>query len=141
MKEYLLDTHILIWLLKYDRRLNENIREDIDYYQHTYYASVESLREIVILQSLKKITLTLKVEQIISFLEKIQIHIIPVEINHIKKLEKLPVLTIGGKTHDDPFDRLLIAQAIANKYILISSDRKFPFYTESCGLKLLINER
>ncbi|OAV68474.1 PIN domain protein [Bacteroidales bacterium Barb6XT] len=141
MKEYLLDTHILIWLLKYDRRLNENIREDIDYYQHTYYASVESLREIVILQSLKKITLTLKVEQIISFLEKIQIHIISVEINHIKKLEKLPVFTIGGKTHDDPFDRLLIAQAIANKYILISSDRKFPFYTESCGLKLLINER
>lgn len=141
MREYLLDTHILIWLLTDNRFLDKNIREDIEYFQHPYFVSVESLREIVILRSLGKIAISYNLNEIIAFLAKWQINIIPVEINHIKKLEKLPVLTIGGKTHDDPFDRLLIAQAIANKYTLISSDRKFPFYTESCGLKLLINER
>ncbi|OAV74885.1 PIN domain protein [Bacteroidales bacterium Barb7] len=141
MREYLLDTHILIWVLTDDSRLDKNIREDIEYFQHPYFVSVESLREIVILQSLGKIAIHYNLNEIVDFLAKWQISIIPVEINHIKELEKLPVLTIDGKTHDDPFDRLLIAQAIANKYIIISSDRKFPFYTETCRLKLLINEK
>ncbi|OAV73691.1 hypothetical protein Barb6_00018 [Bacteroidales bacterium Barb6] len=54
MNSYLLDTYILIWLLNGNGRLNKNIREDIDYFQHLYYVSVETLHEIVILKSLKK---------------------------------------------------------------------------------------
>jgi PIN domain nuclease of toxin-antitoxin system len=137
---YLLDTHILIWLLDDDdESLNKNIREDIDYFQHSYYVSVESLREIVILQSLKKIDLKDSVNKIVSLLTERQIKILPVEINHIEELEKLPILKIHGKTHEDPFDRLLIAQTIAGKYTIISSDAKFPSYKDY-GLRLLINE-
>ncbi|OAV74663.1 hypothetical protein Barb7_01801 [Bacteroidales bacterium Barb7] len=44
---YPLDTHILIWLINKNSRLNKNICEDIDYYQHPYHISAESLREIV----------------------------------------------------------------------------------------------
>ena len=137
---YLLDTHILIWLLNDNVRLNENIREDVDYFQHTYYVSVETLREIVILQSLKKISFTPTVDKIITDLQERQIGISPVEAAHIKALEKLPILNINGKNHEDPFDRLLISQAIASKYTLISSDSKFPFYKDY-GLKLLANEK
>ena len=141
MNEYLLDTHILIWLLKNNRvKLNENIREDIEYFQHTYFISVETLREIVILQSLKKISFASTIDKIIIDLQKRQIGILPVEPNHIKELEKLPVLSIFGKRHDDPFDRLLISQAIAGKYTIISSDSKFPYYKDY-GLKLLENEK
>ena len=141
MNGYLLDTHILIWLLKNDRaKISKNILEDIEYYQHPYSVSVESIREIVILQSLKKIQLAYNVEKIIDFLESIQINIISIEVGHIKALEKLPVLSINGKNHEDPFDRLLISQAIAGKYTLISSDSKFPFYKDF-GLKLLANEK
>ncbi|KAA6301817.1 MAG: hypothetical protein EZS26_001980 [Candidatus Ordinivivax streblomastigis] len=140
MNSYLLDTHIVIWLLRDSEHLNSNIREDIDYFQHLYYVSVETLREIVILQSLNKITFKPDLDKIINDLQERQIGIVPVEVNHIKVLEKLPVLTIHGKTHDDPFDRLIIAQAIANKYTLISSDKKFPFYKDY-KLKLLANER
>jgi len=141
VSRYLLDTHILIWLLKNDRqKLNENIREDIEYFQHVYNVSVESIREIVILQSLKKIQLDYNVEKIINFLESIQVNIIPVDVRHIKALEKLPILSINGKRHDDPFDRLLIAQTISDKYIIISSDLKFPYYKDY-GLKLLVNEK
>ena len=140
MSEYLLDTHILIWLLKNNRvKLNENIREDIEYFQHVYYVSVETLREIVILQSLKKISFTPTVDKIITDLQKRQIGILPVESAHIRELEKLPILSINGKKHEDPFDRLLISQSIAGKYTIISSDSKFPFY-EDYGLKLLVNE-
>ncbi len=139
MNGYLLDSHILIWLLNGDHRLNENIRDDIDFFQYSYYVSVETLREIVILQSLQKIKLKYNLEKIISILTDRQVKIVSTDINHIKTLEKLPFLTINGKKHEDPFDRLLISQSIACKYTIISSDSKFPFYKEH-GLKLLVNE-
>ena len=137
---YLLDTHILIWLLNKDSRLNKNIREDIDYFQHAYFVSVETLREIVILQSLKKITFTPALDKIVTDLQERQIGILPVEVRHIKALEKLPILALNGKNHEDPFDRLLIAQTISDEYTMISSDAKFPFYKDY-GLKLLVNEK
>ena len=136
--KYLLDTHILIWLLDDDRRLNNNIREDVDYYQHTYFASVESLREIVILQSLKKVTFAPTLDIMVADFQERQINILPVEVRHIKALEKLPILSLNGKNHEDPFDRLLIAQSISDEFTIISSDSKFPFYKEF-GLKLLVN--
>ena len=139
MNRYLLDSHILIWLLNGNSRLNKNIRDDIDYFQHIYNVSVETLREIVILQSLQKIELNYSLEKIITILTERQINIISVEVSHIKSLEKLPLLTINGKDHEDPFDRLLISQAVACKYTMISSDSKFPFYRDY-GLKLLVNE-
>ena len=135
---YLLDTHILIWLLDDDIRLNKDIRDDIDYFQHAYSISVETLREIVILQSLKKISFTPAIDKIITDLQKRQIGILSIEPTHIRELEKLPILIINGKKHEDPFDRLLISQSIADKYTIVSSDSKFPFY-EDCGLKLLVN--
>ena len=136
---YLLDTHILVWLLRGDKRLNSNIREDIDYFQHTYYVSVETLREIVLLQLSKRIEFNYGLEKIIAILLERQINILPTGVTHIKTLEKLPVLAINSKKHEDPFDRLLISQAIADRYVIISSDSKFPFYKEY-GLKLLVNE-
>lgn len=139
MREYLLDTHILLWLLKGDSRLHKNIREDIDYFQYSCCVSVETLREIVILQSLRKIEFNYSLEKLITILFERQINIIPIDVSHIKALEKLPQFNINGKKHEDPFDRMLIAQAIAGKYTVVSSDSKFPFYKD-CGLKLLVNE-
>ncbi|MDR1090929.1 MAG: type II toxin-antitoxin system VapC family toxin [Prevotella sp.] len=135
---YLLDTHIFIWLLTDDDRLDKNIREDIEYFQYPYYVSIETLREIVILQSLNKITFDGGVEKIVNYLEKAQIQIMPIEINHIKTLENLPIAKVDKRIHDDPFDRLLIAQAIAEKFTIVSSDGKFLSYRDY-GLKLLVN--
>ena len=140
MNGYLLDTHILIWLLDDDNLLDKNIREDIDYFQYPYYVSVESLREVVILQSLRKIEFNYSLEKIILILTERQVNILPIGINDIKALEKLPTLTINGKKHEDPFDRLIISQAISGRYTIVSSDSKFPFYKEF-GLNLLVNKR
>ena len=136
MRGYLLDTHILIWLLSKDDRLNKYIREDIEYFQYPYYVSVESFREIVMLRHLKKISISL--ERAISYLQQFQMTLMPIGLNHVKELEKLPELTFDGEKHNDPFDRMLIAQAIAEKFTLISADGKFPFYKKH-GLKLLEN--
>jgi PIN domain nuclease of toxin-antitoxin system len=135
MRRYLLDTHILIWLLTENKRLNKNIREDIEYFQHAFYVSVETLREIVILQSLEKITLHDTIDELVAKLNEHQIIIIPIEINHLKTLACLPAFV----HHSDPFDRLLIAQAVTHGYTLISADSKFSSY-ERYGLRLLINK-
>jgi len=137
MKVFLLDTHILIWLLTDSDKLNKNIREDVEYFQHPYYVSVESLREIVILRYLRKIEIDL--DMAISYLQRFQITILPIDAGHVKTLEQLPIPTINGNQHLDPFDRMLIAQSISEKYTIISSDIKFPSYRDH-GLKLLVNE-
>jgi PIN domain nuclease of toxin-antitoxin system len=139
MKKYLLDTHIIIWLLRNSSELDKNVREDIEFFQNTYFASVESLREILILQSLNKIELKDNLEKIIADLENRQISVLPIELKHIKELEKLPVYKENNNQHNDPFDRMLISQAIAEKITIISADKKFPFY-KKLGLKLLVNE-
>jgi len=139
MISYLLDTHVFIWLLTDSDKLNNNIREDIEYFQYPYYVSIETLHEIVILQSLKKITLDYSVEKIADYLKTVQIQILPLEINDVKVLGTLPTNKVDKQIHDDPFDRILIAQAIAEKLTIISSDGKFPPYCDY-GLKLLVND-
>ncbi|GHT43142.1 twitching motility protein PilT [Bacteroidia bacterium] len=140
MNSYLIDTHIFIWFLTNDDSLNKNIREDIEYFQHPCYVSVETLREIIILQSLKKIKLDYTLDEIISYLKKIRMDILSIDINHVKALEKLPANKDNKDIHDDPFDRMLIAQSIAEKLTIVSSDGKFPPYRDF-GLKLLVNEK
>ncbi|MCL1932541.1 MAG: type II toxin-antitoxin system VapC family toxin [Candidatus Azobacteroides sp.] len=140
MNSYLLNTHIFIWLLTDSDKLNNNIREDIEYFQYPCYVSIETLLEIVILQSGKKMVLDYNLEKIADYLKTVQIQILPLEISHVKALSKLPTNKIDKQIHDDPFDRILIAQAIAEKLTIISSDGKFPPYCDY-GLKLLINER
>ena len=140
MNSFLLDTHILIWLLTGNNKLNKNIREDIEYFQNLYCVSVETLREIVILQSLNKIRFDDSLDKIVNYLKNIQIEVIPIEINDIKQLEKFSSSKDSGIRHSEPFDRMLIAQAIARNLTLVSSDRKFPAYCDY-GLKLLINEK
>ena len=140
MISYLLDTHAFIWLLTDSDKLNNNIREDIEYFQYPCYVSIETLHEIVILQSLKKISLDYSLEKIVDYLQTVQILILPLKINHLIVLGKLPTNKLDKQIHDDPFDRALIAQAIAEKLTIVSSDGKFPPYC-NYGLKLLVNEK
>ena len=140
MKKYLLDTHIIAWFLTENKRLNENIEYNIRYFQSDFYVSIEALHEIITLQEVKKdkFELASGIEQIAQLLKNHNIKILPIEIRHLKTLEKLSVPTINGKEHHDPSDRIMIAQAISEKMILVSNDEKFPFYKDR-GFNLLEN--
>ncbi len=139
MQRYLLDTHILVWALSKNEYLNKNIREGIEYFQNSYFVSMEVLHELVTLIQYGDIRLKLSIIDIIAYLAYYNISIFPTTLNHLKVLEKLPVLNINGKEHKDPTDRLLIAQAMAEKMILISADQKFPDYATQKGFHLLEN--
>jgi|GEM_PF-484227 len=137
-KGYLLDTHILIWLLRENSRLNKNIRDDIEYFQNSYYASVVSLHEMIFLIQEGKMRSSDSISNIIKDTQEKQIQFLDIKPKHIEVLEKLSTPLIGGKQHKDQFDRTIISQGIAEELTVISADSKFPLYKDK-GFKLLEN--
>ncbi len=114
----LLDTHILLWHLTDNPKLSREISRTIENPQHKKFISIASLWEVAIKRSLGK----LEILQPIEILTPTEITILPLEISHISYLEKLPF------HHRDPFDRIIIAQAIVEKLSVITNDDCFDYY-------------
>ena len=137
-KGYLLDTHILVWYLQDKTKLRKDLAEDIDYFQHAFYASVVSLHEIIFLIQEGKVTKYDSISDIIKAVQEKQIQFLDTKPKHIEVLEKLSTPLIGNKEHKDQFDRTIISQGIAEGLTVISADSKFPLYKDK-GFKLLEN--
>jgi PIN domain nuclease of toxin-antitoxin system len=119
----LLDTHVLIWLVEGDKNLSTVARSAIEDEDNSLYLSIASLWEITIKLSLGKLDLQLSVDEMVeSFLIPGGIEILQIETSHLSILRDLPL------QHRDPFDRLIIAQAQAEKMTLISADGVFDLY-------------
>jgi PIN domain nuclease of toxin-antitoxin system len=119
----LLDTHVLIWLVEGDKNLSTVARSAIEDEDNSLYLSIASLWEITIKLSLDKLDLQLSVDEMVeSFLIPGGIEILQIETSHLSILRDLPL------HHRDPFDRLIIAQAQAEKMTLISADGVFDLY-------------
>ena len=119
---YLLDTHALIWFLNGDESLSttaENVMEDSE---NIIYVSIISLWEIAIKINLNKLTLNTAFDKIKKAIDTNNFQIIASIFEDTLVLSTLPHF------HKDPFDRLLISQAINNDFILISRDEHFNNY-------------
>ena len=117
--KYLLDTHIFIWWLEADKRLNQNLRRIIDNPNNIKFISVATFWEIVIKVHAKKLILKTPVRNI---LKNFEFEVLNIDLPHILKLERLP------DYHKDPFDRMLIAQAITEDLTIITADEKLKKY-------------
>ena len=115
---YLVDTHILLWVLNADSRLSDHHR-DIFLAGENVIVSAVSVAEVAIKKSLGKITLT---GNVVDILRSNGIPILSVNELHAARLEHLPLY------HRDPFDRLLIAQAQIEGLTLVTADRQFSTY-------------
>lgn len=123
---YLLDTHTLLWFLQNDKQLGKTALEIIEH--NDVCVSMASLWEIGIKNSLGKLDLPLPFDEIFPNQLLINdIAILPIELIHLKIVNQLKF------HHRDPFDRLIIAQALNNNLTLISKDSKFADY----GVNLL----
>ena len=136
MRRYILDTHILVWFLEKDKRLPDNIREDIEYMQYQYYVSFLSLLEIDNLRKLGKIHLKHGFKSIMSQLFASNIDVCFGSSQDFAVLDDIEMKTIDKRTHGDYIDRMIIATAIAKHYTCISADAKFRHYRKN-GLQLL----
>lgn len=115
----LLDTHVLIWYSKGNSMLSKQWIEIIENPLHQKYFSYVSLWEMNIKISLGKLALVAN-----SSIEIVpeEIEILQPTLSDLNELSKLPM------HHRDPFDRMIIAQAISNNFLLMSNDVNFKKY-------------
>ena len=119
---YLIDTHILIWFIEGDEKLSQNAQALITNPVNNIYISQASLWEMTIKISIGKLSLSISLSDLKLFLSSNQFQILETKFRHYEILQSLPF------HHQDPFDRLIIAQAKAEDYILITNDNRFKLY-------------
>ena len=119
---YLLDTHTAIWFFNGDVKLSKNARQIISDRSNPIYLSIASAWEVAIKLCIGKLDIAGKTEDFIQDAETNKITILPIKTTHLNSLESLPMI------HRDPFDRLLIATALAENMTLITADENFAQY-------------
>lgn len=112
---YLLDTHALLWWLDDDSRMGQATRSAISDPANTIFVSVVSLWELTVKARIGK--LKVDVDAVMAAPAQEGFTLLTVMIDHLATLRALP------SHHGDPFDHLLIAQALAEDAMFISSDR------------------
>ncbi len=117
----LLDTHTLIWFLENNPRLPISARNRIETTE-IVFASIASIWEIAIKMNIGKLTLTEPFESIQANLTAAQITLLPITFDDTQIYLSLPL------HHRDPFDRILISQAINQALILVSQDTQMDSY-------------
>lgn len=120
--KYLLDTHALIWCLEADNQLSVTAQGIISDDNTDIYVSIVSLWEMAIKISLGKLQLSQQLEHIINSLDRHNVTLLPVQPAHV-----LGVLNLSFE-HRDPFDRLLIAQALVEDMKIITNEALFLRY-------------
>ena len=119
----LLDTHVFFWLDSAPEKLSPLALTLCQDQANELYLSVVSVWEIQIKHQLGKLELDVSLAEMVQVQQTDnELKILLIELPHIYTLEALPF------RHNDPFDRLLIAQAIHEKMNLISADKQFVQY-------------
>jgi len=119
----LVDTHVFLWDLLDDHRSSRKAREILSSDEYQLYFSLVSIWEIAIKMKTGKLNaLGSTVSYIRYEMEEYGMELLPIRYEHILQLERLPL------HHSEPFDRLLIAQAVAESLPILTHDSKFPAY-------------
>lgn len=128
----LLDTHAFLWMLMDSRKLSPDVVDALTSSNNQVYVSAVSFWEISLKHSAGKLDLADKVPSDLLDAAKYQmgLHLLDLSPEVASAMGRIPRL------HGDPFDRMLMHQAIQGGFCLVSADRQFALYS-SCGLKLL----
>lgn len=119
----LLDTHALLWFVANHPNLSPTTAQLIADPANQKIVSIVSLWEITIKYSLGRLQLALPLPDFINIhLTPGKVRLLPIEVAHLLTLASLP------HHHRDPFDRLLIAQALTENVPMVSADGSFDAY-------------
>ena len=121
----LLDTHILLWWLMGDRRLPKGLAKALASTENDVAVSAASVWEIVIKRMLGRIEVDL--DELLSSIVADGFAELPVRFSHTLNVRSLP------RHHDDPFDRILIAQAVSDGRRLVTTDQSILAYAGVAG--------
>ncbi len=119
----LLDTHVLIYVTLQQSKLSDKAKEIIQDNTNELYFSIASLWEMQIKMQLGKLNLQLPLQQIIEDQRHVNdLQLLPISHRHIYNLSQLPF------HHKDPFDRMIISQAMTEGFSLLSKDAQITKY-------------
>ena len=118
----LLDTHAFLWFVAGDDRLSRKARRAMESADSELFLSAASVWEMAIKSSLGRLTLPAPVEKYVAGKLEGGFRMLPVEWTHAAAVEALPF------HHRDPFDRLLVAQALAERLPIVTADPVFRAY-------------
>jgi PIN domain nuclease of toxin-antitoxin system len=118
----LIDTHILIWYIAGNFSLNPSMTDLLEATENDLSISVASLWEIAIKVGKGKLDLGIEFHELEEILVQLNIQILPILFGDLNVQRTLPF------HHTDPFDRLIISQAINQNLVLMSADSAFSNY-------------
>ena len=118
----LVDTHAVIWSITNNNRLYGKPRKIIEETTNNCIVSIASLWEMGIKSSIGKLKLKNNLQHTFNIIEETGFLILPINPEHIAVNAQLKF------HHRDPFDRIIIAQAIHEVLTIISKDRHFQQY-------------
>ena len=138
---YMLDTCVLIDLIKDSDVLDKDVISIIKDYSNTLCVSFETIREMIVLFNIGKLRGKgwNSSNDVLRFItDDMGIVVLPLTAEVADTYSRLELNV--QQNHKDPSDHIIISHAITNRITLISSDTKFPFYCKQ-GLSLIVNRK
>lgn len=126
--DFLLDTHLVLWILIDDERLSREARELLGNKNNTFYYSVISMWEVAIKSGMGK-NVPVTEAEFIHFCEQAGFKKLVFDDRHVLALNTLKQ-NPEYPVHRDPFDRILLSQAKADGMMLLTHDNKFKSFDE-----------
>ena len=126
---FLIDTHTFLWFITGSLALSETAKELIENDNNDIFISIASLWEISIKMAIGKLQVLESYDTVINDITENEISILPINFTHTVIQNKLPF------HHKDPFDRIIVSQAIAEDMSLISRDDIFDIYLKDKQIK------
>ena len=125
----LLDTHIILWTLFKRENLSEKAVQILSSGENNFYYSIASMWEIAIKHRKHPKLITRSGVEFMHYCEAMGFSKLEIDDRHVCALETLEQKE-GSPGHEDPFDRILLAQAKGDGMTLLTHDRKFLSYDE-----------
>lgn len=126
--KFILDTHAFIWMDTDPTKVSPRVVQVLNDTNNEIHLSVASVWEMVIKSQTGKLVLSDAIDKIIAEqMKRNPLQLLPVGLPHVLAIQTLPSI------HKDPFDRLLVAQAMIENAILLSTDpliRQYPVRVE-----------
>ena len=128
----LLDTHVIIWALTNDSQLTDEAKMLIMNPENNVIISTVSLWEIAMKNQKAPHLCPYDEKVILDYCDQAGYLVMDIKAKHVLEIRGLKTKPGTVLTNHDPFDRMLIAQAKSEKYVLLSHDRNFEYYGEDC---------
>ncbi len=131
----LLDTHILLWYFDDDKRLPLNARFFIEEKSNEVYYSLISVLEVEIKHAAHPDRISMSGEKLLEHCQRLGFIQVPIKLSHILAVKNL-VRKENSPPHRDPFDRLMICQAVVDNMLFITHDERIAEYVSPMIFKI-----